>query len=99
MCLARFDELKHLGLDKFTRKYDPYWDIPLNENLPQPVIDLPLPAEATDDGPRTHGRKRRRVPADGDAQGETRKEEAMNKWLRYGRMTLNRVGTRTNQRR
>ncbi|MBE7558419.1 hypothetical protein HS125_05545 [bacterium] len=41
LCLARFDELKAIGLDAFTRKYDPYWDIPLNENLPQPVIDLP----------------------------------------------------------
>jgi hypothetical protein len=46
LCLARFDELKKLGFDKFTRKYDPYWDIPLNENLPQPVIDLPIPGEA-----------------------------------------------------
>ena len=43
LCLARFDELKDLGLEKFTRKHDPYWDIPLNENLPQPVIDLPIP--------------------------------------------------------
>jgi hypothetical protein len=50
LCLARFDELKQLGLDKFTRKYDPYWDIPLNENLPQPVIDLPIPGEAKEDG-------------------------------------------------
>ena len=54
LCLARFDELKSLGLEKFTRKYDPYWDIPLNENLPQPVIDLPIPkdetAKQTDDG-------------------------------------------------
>ena len=52
LCLARFDELKKLGLEKFTRKYDPYWDIPLNENLPQPVIDLPIPGEAKeeDDG-------------------------------------------------
>ena len=52
LCLARFDELKSLGLDKFTRKYDPYWDIPLNENLPRPVIDLPIPGEAkeNDDG-------------------------------------------------
>ena len=41
LCLARFDELKQIGLDAFTKKYDPYWDIPLNENLPQPVIDLP----------------------------------------------------------
>ncbi|MGC1717756.1 MAG: hypothetical protein WA746_02100, partial [Isosphaeraceae bacterium] len=44
-CLAMFDELKAIGLDAFTKKHDPYWDIPLNENLPQPVIDLPV-AEA-----------------------------------------------------
>jgi hypothetical protein len=51
LCLARFDELKTLGLEKFTRKHDPYWDIPLNENLPQPVIDLPIPGAAKkDDG-------------------------------------------------
>lgn len=48
LCLARFDELKQLGLEEFTRKYDPYWDIPLNENLPKPVIDLPIPGEAQD---------------------------------------------------
>jgi hypothetical protein len=41
LCLAKFDELKQLGLDVFTRKYDPYHDIPLNESLPQPVIELP----------------------------------------------------------
>lgn len=45
LCLAKFDELQHLGLDAFTRKHDPYHDIPLNENLPQPVIDLPIPEE------------------------------------------------------
>jgi hypothetical protein len=45
LCLARFDELKRLGLDAFTRKHDPYHDIPLNENLPEPVIDLPIPEE------------------------------------------------------
>lgn len=38
--------MKQLGLDAFTRKYDPYGDIPLNENLPQPVINLPIPGEA-----------------------------------------------------
>ena len=43
LCLANFDELKTVGLDAFTKKHDPYWDIPLNENLPQPVIDLPIP--------------------------------------------------------
>jgi hypothetical protein len=38
-----FDELKNIGLDAFTKKHDPYWDIPLNKSLPQPVIDLPIP--------------------------------------------------------
>ena len=32
LCLARFDELKAIGLEAFTKKYDPYWDIPLNES-------------------------------------------------------------------
>lgn len=45
LCLAKFDELKEIGIDAFTKKYDPYWDIPLNENLPKPVIDLPIPEE------------------------------------------------------
>ncbi|NJL41524.1 MAG: hypothetical protein HC899_36135 [Leptolyngbyaceae cyanobacterium SM1_4_3] len=43
LCLDRFDELEAIGLEAFTQKYDPYWDIPLNENLPKPVIDLPIP--------------------------------------------------------
>lgn len=43
LCLAAFDELKKIGLEAFCRKHDPYWDIPLNESLPQPVIDLPIP--------------------------------------------------------
>jgi hypothetical protein len=42
LCLARYDELQGIGLEAFTRKYDPYWDIPLNENLPEPVIELPI---------------------------------------------------------
>src|SRR5207249_4326991 len=50
-CLAAFDELQSLGLDPFTKKHDPYWDIPLNENLPQPVIDLPIPGVAPDAAP------------------------------------------------
>ena len=28
--------IEQIGLEAFTKKYDPYWDIPLNENLPQP---------------------------------------------------------------
>jgi hypothetical protein len=50
LCLAKFDELKRIGLEAFTRKSDPYWDIPLNENLPQPVIELPNLSES--DGER-----------------------------------------------
>jgi len=46
-CLAAFDELQSLGLEAFTKKHDPYWDIPLNVNLPQPVIDLPIPHRTT----------------------------------------------------
>jgi hypothetical protein len=52
LCLAKFDELKQIGLDAFTGKYDPYHDIPLNENLPQPVIELPIP---TDEAKGTQG--------------------------------------------
>ena len=43
LCLAKYDELQEIGLDEFTKKYDPYWDIPLNEELPKPVIDIPIP--------------------------------------------------------
>jgi len=45
LCLARFEELKAIGLEAFSKKYDPYWDIPLNEALPEPVIDLPTPTD------------------------------------------------------
>ncbi len=41
VCLAKFDELTAVGLEAFTRKYDPYWDVPLVESLPRPVIELP----------------------------------------------------------
>jgi len=40
LCLARFDELAEVGLDAFTRKWDPYWDVPLNEALPEAVIEI-----------------------------------------------------------
>ena len=39
--LAKFDELPVSGLEAFTRKYDPRWDVPLVEKLPEPVIELP----------------------------------------------------------
>jgi len=48
LCLAAFDELKAIGLEAFTKKHDPYWDIPLNEELPKPVIDLPIPSDSAD---------------------------------------------------
>jgi hypothetical protein len=54
LCLAAFDELQRDGLEPFTRRHDPYHDIPLNEALPQPVIELPLPTTAeTAPQPRT----------------------------------------------
>lgn len=45
VCLEKYDELKKIGIEKFTKKYDPYWDIPLNEELPKPVIEITLPKE------------------------------------------------------
>ncbi len=45
-CLAAYDKLKSIGLDAFAQRHDPYWDIPLNESLPKPVIDLPLGSKA-----------------------------------------------------
>jgi hypothetical protein len=50
LCLARFDELKSVGFGAFTKRHEPYWDILLNENLPQPVIDLPRLGGAGDKG-------------------------------------------------
>ena len=45
LCLAAFDELQEIGLESFCRKHDPYWDVPLNDSLPQPFIHLPVPEE------------------------------------------------------
>jgi len=54
LCLAAFDELTAIGLEAFTRKHDPYWDVPLNMSLPKPVIDLPgLSQDAGTDGHAT----------------------------------------------
>jgi hypothetical protein len=65
LCLARFDELKQIGLDAFTTKHDPYREIPLNENLPKPAIDLPLTADqempllqTREAAPKKRGRKK-----------------------------------------
>ena len=49
-CLSALDELTTLSLGPFVEKYDPYWDVPLNESLPQPVIDLPGMAETSGQG-------------------------------------------------
>jgi hypothetical protein len=45
LCLDAFDELREIGIKAFCQKHDPYWDIPLNENLPQPVLDLEIPGQ------------------------------------------------------
>ena len=36
-CIAAFDELAGAGLDKFSRSYDPYVDIPLGTAPAQPI--------------------------------------------------------------
>jgi len=62
LCLSMFDELESLGLEAFCRKHDPYWDVPLNENLPQPAIQLPevdYPVEG-DGGPK-RGRRSKKL--------------------------------------
>jgi len=45
LCLEAFDELQEIGIEAFVKKYDPYWGIPLNENLPKPVLDLEIPGQ------------------------------------------------------
>ncbi len=70
LCMAMFDELKVIGLEAFTKKHDPYWDIPLNENLPQPVIELDTQQGASErtevdsfrltDGPRRRRKTKER---------------------------------------
>ncbi len=47
-CLSAFDELQAIGLEAFTKKHDPYWDVPLVMDLPKPVIDLPVASASTD---------------------------------------------------
>jgi hypothetical protein len=39
---SRYNDLSATGLEAFTRKWDPCWDVPLNESLPEPVIELPV---------------------------------------------------------
>jgi len=52
LCLGAFDELGRIGLEAFCREHDPYADMPLNDALPQPVIDLSATV-ALPDEPRT----------------------------------------------
>ena len=47
LCLTRFDELMAIELEVFTKQWDPYWDVPLNESLPVPVIELPAAKETS----------------------------------------------------
>jgi len=63
LCLAAFDELQARGLEDFARARDPYWDIPLPEGLPEPVIELSPPPRASEE-PRA-GRSYRSKAAKG----------------------------------
>ena len=40
ICLSVFQKLEETGINAFIKQYDPYWDIPLNINLPCPVLNL-----------------------------------------------------------
>jgi hypothetical protein len=53
LCLERFDELARDGMDAFVRRWDPYWDVPLVETLPKPVIELRVPAAGAGDAAET----------------------------------------------
>ncbi len=63
LCLAAFDELKEIGLDAFTRRHDPYHDLPLNEDLPKPVIDIPIPNAGVQQGRLAFGGEELSAPA------------------------------------
>ncbi len=39
-CLYYFNEIQKIGIEEFIKKNDPYWDIPLNKDLPKPVLSL-----------------------------------------------------------
>lgn len=47
-CLEIFDKFHSEDVMEFASMYDPHWDIPLNEDLPKPVIDLPIPEASTE---------------------------------------------------
>ena len=41
LCIQKYDELHAIGYDAFMEKHDPYWNIPLNEELSHPILDFP----------------------------------------------------------
>jgi hypothetical protein len=50
LCLSLFDELENNSVETFTRMHDPYWDIPLNERLPEAEIDISIPSARENEG-------------------------------------------------
>ena len=52
-CLSFFDEIQENGLENFTRAYDPYFDVPLSESLPERAINIPMPAATEDNKQHT----------------------------------------------
>lgn len=70
-CLAAFDALERDGDEAFFRASDPYFDIPLVETLPAPVIDLPAPAPP-EEGPAADGASARPHAGPGGARAASR---------------------------
>jgi hypothetical protein len=48
MCMAAFDELSGLGMARFCRQHDPYFDIPLVSAPAKPAIELPGSCQSRD---------------------------------------------------
>jgi hypothetical protein len=98
LCLAKFDELKTIGMEAFTRKHDPYWDVPLNEALPEPVIQIPFPvveaaAQGTlglsgpDAGPKPIGGSQFASEANGGQTCQAEYQNARQKLIERGALT------------
>lgn len=64
-CMEAVDDLHAIGMETFTRRYDPYCDIPIHEALPQPAVARhafsPLPEGIAS----SRGMKRKPRPSSG----------------------------------
>ena len=81
LCLAKFDEYADIGATTFTRTYDPYWEIPLVESLPQPVIELPGVEADAEHFSRVLHQPPQETGGAGDARGKQNRPMLLDKLL------------------